>query len=119
MLCMHYKHFDDKSLGVGAFSQRQQKAIKDRIEELRLQFSDFDQWCNSGPDNHSDEKLFIKNLETIQGDERDVIFISMGYAKDKDGRLHMGFGPLNQKGGERRLNVLVTRAKEKCDFSPH
>lgn len=112
----HYKHFDDKSLGIGAFSQRQQKAIKDCIEELRLQNYDFDQWCNSGPDNASDEKLFIKNLETIQGDERDVIFISMGYAKDKDGILRMGFGPLNQKGGERRLNVLVTRAKEKIRF---
>jgi len=112
----HYKHFDDKSLGVGAFSQRQQKAIKDCIEELRLQHYDFDQWCNSGPDNANDEKLFIKNLETIQGDERDVIFISMGYAKDKEGKLHMGFGPLNQKGGERRLNVLVTRAKEKVRF---
>ena len=103
-------------MGVGSFSQRQQVAIKDCIEELRLKHYDFDQWCNSGPNNNADEKLFIKNLETIQGDERDVIFISMGYAKDKDGKLHMGFGPLNQKGGERRLNVLVTRAKERIRF---
>ena len=59
--------------------------LKDCIEELRLQHYDFDQWCNIGPSDAPDEKLFIKNLETIQGDERDVIFISMGYAKDKEG----------------------------------
>ena len=112
----HYKHFDTKSLGIGAFSSRQQNAIKDCIEELRFQHYDFDQWCNSGPQDKTEEKLFIKNLETIQGDERDVIFISMGYAKDKEGVFRMGFGPLNQKNGERRLNVLVTRAKEKVRF---
>ena len=112
----HYKHFDNKSLGVGAFSQRQQKEIKDRIEAIMYQNYDFDQWCKTGPSNKVNEGLFIKNLETIQGDERDVIFLSMGYGKDKNGKLHMGFGPLNQKGGERRLNVLVTRAREKVQF---
>ncbi len=61
-----------------------------------------------------DEHFFVKNLETIQGDERDVIFISVGYGKDENGYLSLNFGPLNREGGERRLNVLITRAREKC-----
>jgi superfamily I DNA and/or RNA helicase len=59
------------------------------------------------------ESFFIKNLERVQGDERDVIFFSMGYGKAADGRLPHRFGPLNRQGGERRLNVAVTRAKSR------
>lgn len=58
-----------------------------------------------------EEPFFIKNLETVQGDERDTIIFSVGYAKDSNGRLMHNFGPLNRMGGERRLNVAVTRAK--------
>ena len=54
----------------------------------------------------------MKNLENVQGDERDVILFSVGYAADAEGKLAMNFGPLNRDGGERRLNVAVTRAKE-------
>ena len=57
------------------------------------------------------EPFFIKNLETVQGDERDVIIFSIGYAKDTNGKLYLNFGPLNRDGGERRLNVAITRAK--------
>ena len=57
----------------------------------------------------------MKNLENIQGDERDVIFISVGYAKDSRGLISMNFGPLNNDGGERRLNVLITRARLRCE----
>ena len=64
---------------------------------------------------HKDEPFFIKNLESVQGDERDVIFISIGYGYDEDGHITMDFGPLNKDGGERRLNVLITRAKVKCE----
>ncbi len=56
----------------------------------------------------------MKNLETIQGDERDVIMVSVGYGFDSEGNLSHNFGPVNQDGGERRLNVLLTRAREKC-----
>ena len=59
------------------------------------------------------ESFFVKNLETIQGDERDVIFISVGYGRDKEGVLSQNFGPLNRDGGEKRLNVLITRARKK------
>jgi very-short-patch-repair endonuclease len=57
--------------------------------------------------------LFVKNLETVQGDERDVIVLSVGYARDDDGKLTLNFGPLNRQGGERRLNVAITRARQK------
>jgi superfamily I DNA and/or RNA helicase len=57
--------------------------------------------------------FFVKNLEAVQGDERDVIILSLGYGKDSQGRFTMNFGPINKDGGERRLNVIVTRAKEK------
>ena len=63
---------------------------------------------------NKDERFFVKNLETIQGDERDVILISVGYGHDQAGKMSLNFGPLNQDGGERRLNVLITRAREKC-----
>ena len=61
------------------------------------------------------EPFFVKNLENIQGDERDVIFISVGYARDASGYMAMNFGPLSSQGGERRLNVLISRARERCE----
>ena len=62
----------------------------------------------------SAEPWFVKNLENIQGDERDVILISVGYGFDSAGYFSMNFGPLNREGGERRLNVLISRARERC-----
>ncbi len=64
---------------------------------------------------HPYEQFFVKNLETVQGDERDVIFISVGYGRTAEGYLSMSFGPLNGEGGERRLNVLITRARLRCE----
>jgi very-short-patch-repair endonuclease len=64
-------------------------------------------------DEDRDEPFFVKNLERVQGDERDAIILSVGYGKNADGRLLYRFGPLNIEGGERRLNVAVTRAKER------
>ncbi len=101
----------DKSLGVGAFSQSQQQAILDEIELLRRQDDSLEEFFSR--DRH--EPFFVKNLETIQGDERDAVALSVGYGKaDGEGRLSMNFGPLNQDGGYRRLNVLITRARERC-----
>ena len=57
------------------------------------------------------EPLFVKNLENVQGDERDIILFSVGYGPDNQGRISMNFGPLNKAGGERRLNVAVSRAR--------
>ena len=54
-----------------------------------------------------DDPFFVKNLESVQGDERDIIFLSVGYGPDDSGTVAMRFGPLNRKRGERRLNVAV------------
>ena len=98
------------SLGVAAFSTSQARVIEDRPEALRSQ--DFS--CEAFFASHPDEPFFVKNLENVQGDERDVIFISIGYGRDENGVVRMNFGPLNNEGGERRLNVLITRAKQQC-----
>ena len=100
----------DKSLGVAAFSVKQRDAIRDLIDEYRSKNPDLEPFFSVT----KDEPFFVKNLESIQGDERDVIFISVGYGRDTDGRLTQAFGPLGIDGGERRLNVLISRAKERC-----
>ncbi|AFD01038.1 hypothetical protein Mtc_2303 [Methanocella conradii HZ254] len=106
----HYKKFPNKSLGVGTFNIKQQQAILDELE-IQLQLHpEMEEYFKS--DRH--EHFFVKNLETIQGDERDVIFISIGFGFDENRKMSLNFGPLNQEGGERRLNVLITRAREKC-----
>jgi superfamily I DNA and/or RNA helicase/very-short-patch-repair endonuclease len=107
----HYqKYGNTKSLGVGTFNVRQQQAI---LEELELQLKLNPSMEKYFKEDHG-EHFFVKNLETIQGDERDVILVSVGYGFDAEGRLSHNFGPVNQEGGERRLNVLLTRAREKC-----
>ena len=98
------------SLGVAAFSQAQAQAIEDRVETLRRQ----DDSCEGFFASHPEEPFFVKNLENVQGDERDVVFISVGYGRDERGQVNQNFGPLNSEGGERRLNVLITRAKQQC-----
>ena len=111
----HLKHSWDLSLGVAAFSVAQQHAIEDELEMRRRQDPALDTMLCEFDKRHLYEPLFIKNLETIQGDERDVIFISVGYSRDEQGSLSMNFGPLNKDGGERRLNVLITRARHRCE----
>ncbi len=106
----HFRRFPGKSLGVGAFSIKQQQAIDTEVEMFRRRNPGMERFF----DRDREEHFFIKNLETIQGDERDVIFLSIGYGFDAGGVLTRNFGPLNQEGGERRLNVLITRAREKC-----
>ncbi|RSK46552.1 DUF3320 domain-containing protein [Hymenobacter perfusus] len=99
------------TLGVVAFSTAQRQAIQDALEKLRRPHPETESFFN----RHPHEPFFIKNLENVQGDERDVILISIGYGRTKDGYLTMSFGPLNGEGGERRLNVLITRAKQRCE----
>lgn len=108
----HARERPHLSLGVGAFSISQQRAIEDEIERRRR--DNLDEAVEKFFDSGRDEAFFVKNLETIQGDERDVIFLSVGYGKDSEGKLSMNFGPLNRDGGWRRLNVLVTRARRRC-----
>jgi Superfamily I DNA and RNA helicases and helicase subunits len=96
----------DKSIGVISFSQVQQNLIEDLLMEELTKYPELEQKVFQ-----RDEPIFIKNLENVQGDERDVILFSVGYGPDKNGNISMNFGPLNNKGGERRLNVAVSRAR--------
>jgi very-short-patch-repair endonuclease len=108
----HAKEHPHLSLGVGAFSVKQKQAILDEVELLRKAHPETEQFFTQA---HQDEPFFVKNLENIQGDERDVIFISVGYGRNQSGYMAMRFGPLNAEGGERRLNVLISRAKRRCE----
>lgn len=103
----HFKKFPNRSLGVIAFGEIQQQAIETAVRQMRLLNQEFELFFKE--DNK--EPFFIKNLENVQGDERDTIIFSIGYAKDTSGKMQMLFGPLSQIGGERRLNVAITRAK--------
>jgi hypothetical protein len=105
----HFQKSPDKTLGIIAFSYAQMDAIEDEIERQLRQKPDLERFF------HGDrlEGFFVKNLETVQGDERDVILLSVGYGRDEQGKLELNFGPLNREGGERRLNVAVTRARRR------
>lgn len=108
----HAANNGGESLGVVAFSTAQAQAIQTALEVERKASPATESFFVS----HTEEPFFIKNLENVQGDERDVIMISIGYGKTEDGKVAMNFGPLNNDGGERRLNVLITRAKLRCEI---
>ena len=103
----HYSNSNNEmSLGVISFSKVQQTLIEDLLAERLKGHPGLEKRISNG-----EEPLFIKNLENVQGDERDIILFSVGYGPDKDGNVSMNFGPLNISGGERRLNVAVSRAR--------
>ncbi len=95
-----------RSIGIVSFSKVQQTLIEDILDEEMAKHPDLEL-----KSSQSEEPIFIKNLENVQGDERDVILFSVGYGPDKNGHVSMNFGPLNNDGGERRLNVAVSRAR--------
>lgn len=108
----HIEKHPDRSLGIIAFSEKQQQAISLEIQRFREKHSEYEAFFAEG----KEDEFFVKNLENVQGDERDTIFFSVGYAKTKEQRangrpMSMRFGPLGVSGGERRLNVAITRAK--------
>ncbi|MAW61397.1 MAG: DNA helicase [Planctomycetes bacterium] len=97
----------DQSLGVVTFNSEQQSLIQDLLDQERASRPEIEWAFNED----RVEPVFVKNLETVQGDERDVILFSITYGPDAAGHLTMNFGPLNKQGGERRLNVAMTRAR--------
>lgn len=103
----HFTKHPDRSLGVIAFGETQRQAIENEITERRQRNLTFESYF----DEDVAEPFFVKSLENVQGDERETIILSVGYAKDANGTMRMNFGPINQQGGERRLNVAVTRAR--------
>lgn len=98
---------DHPSIGIVTFSKPQSDLIEDMLTSALMR----DRGTASNLDQ-SGEPIFVKNLENVQGDERDIIVFSVGYGPDENGRVSLNFGPINKQGGERRLNVAVTRAKE-------
>lgn len=97
----------NKSIGIVTFNSDQQKLIEDLLDKERENHPEIEFAFN--PENP--DAVFVKNLETVQGDERDIILFSVTYGPDSTGKVSMNFGPLNRTGGERRLNVAFTRSK--------
>jgi len=100
-----------RSIGVVTFSRAQQELIEDLLDAAGADDPELDGWLD-GASTGGGEPVLVKNLETIQGDERDVVILSVGYGPDARGAFPMTLGPLSQRGGERRLNVAITRARE-------
>ena len=98
---------DRLTVGVITFNSQQQSLILDLLDSMRRANADLE-WFFS---DDREEPVIVKNLENIQGDERDVMLFSVTFGPDVEGKLTMNFGPLNNSGGERRLNVAVTRAR--------
>ncbi|MEM6347760.1 MAG: AAA domain-containing protein [Bacteroidota bacterium] len=124
------KRPDEPSLGVVTFNYHQQELIKDLLDaELEiLAHSDSKGYDRLYAALHKTEQeefqgLFVKNIENVQGDERDIIIFSVGYAPNDKGRVNAQFGLLSMAGGENRLNVAISRARKKsyliCSFEPH
>jgi len=108
----HFRHRPEESLGVVAMSAEQRLQLERAIETLAKEDAVFQGWLDE--DARRQESLFIKNLENVQGDERDVIFVSMTYGpQEPGGRVFQRFGPINSDVGWRRLNVLFTRSKKR------
>ena len=104
------------SIGIITFNTEQENAIEDAIDEECQKDSAFrDAFIReqNRRENNEDTSIFIKNLENVQGDERDIIIFSIGYARNEYGKVVAHFGTLSVEGGENRLNVAITRAKEK------
>ncbi len=95
------------SLGVVTFNQPQQMLIEDLLDDARARYPEIEPYFSE----RVPEPVFVKNLENVQGDERDVMLFSVTYGPDESGNVSMNFGPLNRAGGERRLNVAITRAR--------
>ena len=105
-----------ESIGIITFNSDQQSCIADAIDREARRDQEFRDYVTKERyriDGGEDTGLFIKNLENVQGDERDIIIFSIGYAKNADGRVYTNFGSLSAEGGENRLNVAITRAKSK------
>ncbi|MBW8756737.1 MAG: DUF4011 domain-containing protein [Burkholderiales bacterium] len=103
------------SIGIAAFSEAQQAAIEEALAELGEDDADFAARLEAESTREQDDQfcgLFVKNLENVQGDERDVILLSVCYGPNAQGRMAMNFGPINQRGGEKRLNVIFSRARQ-------
>jgi hypothetical protein len=115
----HAERCPDETLGVIAMGIKHANRVQAALDDALCSRPDLDPFF----DESRPDRFFVKNLERVQGDERDAIILTVGYGKDPSGKLPYRFGPLNQEGGERRLNVAVTRARRRLtvvsSFSHH
>jgi very-short-patch-repair endonuclease len=102
----------NKTVGIITFNAKQQDKIQDIIDAQIETDQEFGVLYQQIMSRDLDERIFVKNIENVQGDERDIIIFSIAYAKNQEGRVYNRFGTLGQQGGENRLNVAVTRSKE-------
>ena len=105
---------EGKSIGIVAFSEAQQSCVENALEEIAKSDKEFAARLEDEYNREDDgdfNGLFVKNLENVQGDERDIIILSICYAPNAKGKMAMNFGPINQRGGEKRLNVIFSRAR--------
>jgi hypothetical protein len=105
----HIRECPDLTLGVGTFGMKQQTRILDELEQRRRMDPSIEFFFA----RQGERKFFVKNLENIQGDDRDVIFLSVTYGPNAAGTIRRNFGPINSENGWRRLNVITTRSKKK------
>ncbi|MDF2631052.1 MAG: hypothetical protein K0R39_4883, partial [Symbiobacteriaceae bacterium] len=108
LILAHAEQQPHRSLGIIAMGIKHAKRVQAALDAALQQRHDLEPFF----DTTKQERFFIKNLERVQGDERDAIILTVGYGKDKSGKLPYRFGPLLLEGGERRLNVAVTRARK-------
>jgi very-short-patch-repair endonuclease len=123
LILEHAERRPNESLGVIALGIAHARRIDAALATARRDRPDLDAFFSES----GEEPFFVKNLERVQGDERDAIILTIGYGRTKTGNVSHNFGPINQEGGERRLNVAITRAKSrltlvasfrKADLSP-
>lgn len=104
-----------KSIGIVAFSMAQQSEIEEALDKLAQEDAHFSKLLEEEYNRTEEDQfigIFVKNLENVQGDERDIIIMSICYGFNKQGKMLMNFGPINRRGGEKRLNVIFSRAKQ-------
>lgn len=109
-LVEYLKSDSQDSVGVITFNIQQQELIDNLLDEQLIKYKDLD-----AKNSNAKESIFIKNLENVQGDERDIILFSTTFGPDPEGKFTMNFGPLNSEGGWRRLNVAITRARKEMN----
>lgn len=113
------------TIGIVTFNDQQKDTILDEIEKRKKEDPEFEKLFDAAENPKSglqNDKIFVKNIENVQGDERDLIIFSVGYARDPQGKFRLSFGSLSRQGGENRLNVAVTRARKEiivvCSVEP-
>lgn len=110
------KRSKNQTIGIIVFNAKQKELVEDLLEGYAQQNSDFQRAYNqelNRIENGEDVSLFVKNIENVQGDERDIIILGTTYAENNRGTLSANFGTLTHQGGENRLNVAISRAKKK------